>query len=534
MVCVMKRTSIVLALVLAACSEERAQLELLERQVAETEAQVTSLRAQKQTAEARRKTLQAALPVAESEQALARKQEALTRAAHARLLASLKPRQGLDSETENALRGFELTTAGKDLARVQELAARVIAEGVGCQQEAEGDEGGEGECVSSPVTDECENVPETTALSPKWTCHNVLKHGKDVPPSAFCTADVEYPGDFSGAVDGLPTTRTLIRTAVVIDGRALVADYPPPNFDLFNPPNTDARNICAAATARNECSHACDVQFDRWVDPCRESYDSQEMGCECGDGAGDEGGDEPEEDPAVAAARQQAEAAAERAAEAEKEAEEARQELAFTECNSNCEPPRPEGGEQEQPNPTLAASVEEEVALLEETAPGVYLTEVNRLYHNDDGKVVDIVTLTRVLSDPWLSQGVREMADEESDDDLPVLQALALVAEVEDQRHEKLKGRIQVGGGEHHSTDLQDAWGIIKHPTHGRVFVAVLANGAGLEGYVLDKLNAGGGVTGLDSAVFCAEPKLFPPGHSEAFAAACAKSTPVVADGGTP
>jgi hypothetical protein len=268
-----------------------------------------------------------------------------------------------------------------------------------------------GPCDAQPFEDACTNVDKNTTLSLHWECQSIQKAAGSVPNTVFCTAEAEYPasqGSFasSASEQGLDTFRNLVRVAYLYEGRIHVADYPEPSVEQYSPTNVEGLARCTEMTQENSCRHDCDVNFDRYQDPC--ACDTGDFDQDCrGDGPTDES-DEPAN---VREAREEAAAAERRAEEARAEEERADKEVRYQECLSNCSPNTPDGSDkgyedeaakEANPPPPEPDRIEITTKLESQPAPGVFLVQYDRNYYKGQ-TWLDVTTSTAVLEDETLT-----------------------------------------------------------------------------------------------------------------------------------
>lgn len=285
-------------------------------------------------------------------------------------------------EMNAAREGFQLAEAArqKDKKAVEVLAERVLADERPCAAKADGEGDGEGDCGPcnvAPYEDACTDVEKNTSSSPEWNCTSLAAVGEGLPAAAFCTSAIEHPAPGVGvestyAEQSLPTELQVVRVAFVHQGRLYVSDYPKPNPELYNPPNVEPLVACTATTARNSCIHDCEVQYNRYEDPCACQPDSYEHEHDDSEETEDEESDEP---PEVRQARQAAAEAEAEAQAASERAQEAQQEVAYQECLAACEPSEAEdeSAEADPEAPPDPVSTQVKMSLEAAPAPGIFV-----------------------------------------------------------------------------------------------------------------------------------------------------------------
>ncbi|NMO15616.1 hypothetical protein HPC49_02945 [Pyxidicoccus fallax] len=387
-------------------AEAKAHRESLEQERTKLTGQIAETRAQADAANsAYHRTLAAGAYLAEAEG------------------SELKPDDVMQANLKAARSGFllEEATRKKDSKELLALATGLLDSERPCvevkkeeapeqQAEAQAEEPEEssdcGPCEAKPYEDVCEGVPARLSLWPAWTCESVASTADTLPAAAFCTASFEYPeptsaGSSTYAQDDLPTTQEVVRIVYEYQGHLYASDFPSPTDELYHPPNTTGLATCAAETEKNSCLHQCDVQFDRYEDPCAcdptPDHHDDEGGCGCGDGEEDE----PDETPEVREARLAAEAAEAAVEEAKREAELAAKELEFQQCRAACEPEQPEEpattDEDGNPLPPTPAAVSRRAWLEASPAPGHFVVTVQTRKLSDDDKELESSLTTYVL-----------------------------------------------------------------------------------------------------------------------------------------
>jgi hypothetical protein len=322
----------------------------------------------------------------------------------------------LDDAMRAARSGFQLEEAArkKDTGAITELASGLLESERPCvetkKEDSEESAAAEGEscgpCEVAPYEDACVGIPERLTEWPDWTCDAVTRSGEKQPPAVFCRATFEHlePGQGEPspyAKDDLSTDVAVVRIAFEHEGHLYASDWPEPAADLYHPRNSTGRAQCAATTQQNSCVHQCDVQFNRYEDPCvcQSEHNPYEY----------EGGEEVENDESAAGSepyevRQAREAAARAEAEAEearKRAEEAAQEVSYRECLAACEPevpePPPTKDEDGNPLPPPAVHVKQAARLEASPAPGVFVVAVETRKLSAEGKELEVSTSSLVL-----------------------------------------------------------------------------------------------------------------------------------------
>lgn len=319
----------------------------------------------------------------------------------------------LDAAMRAARSGFELEESArkKDTGAIATLATGLLESERPCveakkEEQAQAAEEGDscGPCEAAPYEDACVGIPERLSGWPEWACDAVTQSGSKQPPAVFCRATFEHlepaqsePSPY--AQDSLSTDVAVVRIAFEHEGHLYASDWPEPAADLYHPRNSTGRAQCAATTEQNSCVHQCDVQFNRYEDPCacRREGDYYE---------GDEGGEDDEseardESYEVREARRAAARAEAEAAEAQKRAEEAAQELSYRECLAACEPSVPESpptrDEEGNPLPPPAVHVKQVARLEASPAPGVFVVTVETRKLSAEGKELEMSSSTKVL-----------------------------------------------------------------------------------------------------------------------------------------
>ncbi len=346
-----------------------------------------------------------------------------TLAAASYLAAMGGTRLVLDSDMEEARKGFLLEEASrqKDAEAIVAMAQEALdAERACVPKESEEQAGEEASTCSVPAYDDvCAGVEPSLTHEAEWKCESVASAAEGLPALAFCKTTYPHQAP-AGSVQSpysvweLPTERAVVRTTFVHAGVLYASDYPAPDVDLYSPPNAGPLAECQATNAHSECIHQCEVQHGKYVDPCAQSqedyypHDYEEHG--------HDDSDAPEESPEVAQARREAEEAAAEVAAAQARAEEAEKELQYQQCLAACEPtPEPEATAEAPPEGTNGEAATPapppppkpthatEVARLEATpAPGVLVVTVDTRQHAEDEKVLDEYASILVLKDPGL------------------------------------------------------------------------------------------------------------------------------------
>ena len=256
------------------------------------------------------------------------------------------------------------------------LAAAIVQRQLPCiDPEADTEEGPDGpDCSPPPVDDACEGVSQRSTQSFVWDCKDIVTTGK-APATAVCVSSAELDQSFYPL--SAPTAHLqgdVVRLAFEKGGRLLVADWPPPNLDLYSPSNWSELASCEEENGHLQCVRSCDERHGR-LGGC------DDWGGEGGDGEGE--GTETES--------YELQAAREAAAREEREAAEARDELSYQECLAACS-----SGEEGDPE----AEPSNAVVYLEyrrSPAPGLFQFDVELA--EEDGGVPDH---TLLLSFPAL------------------------------------------------------------------------------------------------------------------------------------
>lgn len=405
-------------------------------------------------------------------------------------------------EMNAAREGFQWAEAArqKDKKAVEGLAERVLANERPCaataDSEGEGEgEGGCGPCEVEPYEDACKGVDPNTTSSPDWSCASLTAAGEGLPPAAFCTSAIEHPApgpsvDSPYAEQSLPTQLQVVRVAFVHQGRFYVSDYPKPDPSLYNPPNVEPLVTCTATTTRNSCIHDCEVQYNRYQDPCACQSDSYEH--EHDDS--EETEDDEREEPAEVRQARQAAAQAEAEAQAARErAEEAQQEVAYQECLASCEPV--ENGDDptdtEADAPPDPVSTQVTASLEAAPAPGIFVVSRVVRAMGPAGQVLSEEQSTLVLKHVALAKVWEKLTPSTSE----LLGALERVIELEEVVREGQKPSLKPLPGRSEPT--------LVGLSAGRVVALSFSSAPGTEP-----------VTKLESGTACqamrAEPKRFP------------------------
>lgn len=249
------------------------------------------------------------------------------------------------------------------------LAAAIVQRQLPCIDETaqQNEEDERSDCEPPPLDDACEGVSETLTQSFSWRCQQLPAKGK-VPATALCFSKAElassdYPLE-------TPTTHIeadVVRMAYEKNGRLIVADWPPPAHELYEPANWSELATCQSENENAQCVRSCDTRWGK-VGGCGDwGYDGYE-------GQQGEGDDENPEPYELRAAREAAE-------RAEREAQEARDELAYQECIAQCGSPESEEEEIKQISLEYKSS----------PAPGLYQLAVKG--QSDEGKATESTTL---------------------------------------------------------------------------------------------------------------------------------------------
>lgn len=404
--------AVVALLVLSACGGAKQEREKKEQEAAAAEKKLPDARTFLEGLEREKKLL-----AAKRDEANARRAE--VRGLYHRTLAGaayLASEQGqdlpLDADMIAARDGFLLEEAArkKDRKALQELAATALDDLRPCVVSNESPETEEGcpPCEVAPFEDACISVERYRVPPPDWNCQTLARMGEGLPPAAFCTYSLRHsaPGadvDSPYAERDLSTQLQVVRVAFAHKGRLHVSDYPAPEPILYNPPNVEPLVACEAETDRNQCIHDCEVQFDRYDDPCACSEPEPDAWSEPTDYEAEGDEEEPEE---VRQAREAAEAAQAEVEEAQARALEAEREFQYQQCLSVCDPeevddpeaPSEEGGEKAP----VPASTQVIASLQATPAPGIFVVsrQLNVLGENE--QVLEKELQTLVLRHPAL------------------------------------------------------------------------------------------------------------------------------------
>jgi hypothetical protein len=412
-------------------------------------------------------------------------------------------------EMNAAREGFQLAEAArqKNKKAVEGLAERVLADERPCvaneDEEGEG-EGGCGPCDVAPYEDACTGVEKNTTSSPDWSCASLTATGEGLPPAAFCTSAIEHPAPGTGAdspyaEQNLPTELQVVRVAFVHQGRLYVSDYPKPDPSLYNPPNVEPLVACTATTTRNSCIHDCEVQFNRYEDPCacREYFEPEHDDSE-------ETEDDESDEPAEVRQARQAAAEAEAEAQAARErAEEAQQEVSYQQCLASCEPSDEEETAEADPEaPPDPVSTTVTASLEAAPAPGIFVVSRRVRALGPAQQVLKEEKSTVVLRHPALVTVWKKLAPPPSE----LLGSLEPVGELEEVVSEGEKPSLKPLPGK-------------SEPT------LVGLKGGKVVAYAFTAAQDSEPVKELDAAAVCpalrAEPKRFP----EAYLKACPEPT---------
>ena len=404
--------------VLALCACRNPELEKKAQEAAAVEKQLAEAKAAREGLERERARLSQQLAEVRARTDATRRAYHHTLAAASYLAAvegsELRPSVLLHADMSAARSGFllEEATRDKDSAALHALATGLLDSERPCvetkkEEASEAQAGSEahaesecGPCEAEPYEDACVGVPEHLSQWPAWTCDTLTASGNGLPTAAFCRATFEYPkatssGSSEHAMDGLPTSQEVVRVVFEHGGRLYASDFPDSSDELYHPPNSTGLAECAASTEQRSCAHQCDLQFDRYEDPCAcnpsgmDASDAYDPESEFG-----EDGEEPEESYEVRQARLAAEAAEAEAARAQREAEEAAQELKYQECIAACVPEQSattEGDSSERDRVVRTTRLEVS------PAPGVFVVTVDTRIVGVDGKDIRRTSATSVL-----------------------------------------------------------------------------------------------------------------------------------------
>lgn len=273
--------------------------------------------------------------------------------------------------------------------KLGELAAAIVQRQLPCADpDAEPENEADGpDCSPAPVADSCEGVDARTTQSLSWKCQAIVPTHQG-PAAAVCVANAELAESlYPLSAPALHVEGDVVRLAFEKNGRLVVADWPPPDLELYRPQNWAELATCEAENSHAQCVRTCDERHGRLAG-----------GCDDWGGDGDEGGDS-EEDTEPYELR----AAREAAARAEAEAAQARDELAYQECLAGCET-----GEDAEPEAVSRVSLQYKRS----PAPGLFQFDV-ALAEEDGG----VPAHTVVISFPALHEALAGTAAPPGDDD---------------------------------------------------------------------------------------------------------------------
>ena len=217
-------------------------------------------------------------------------------------------------------------------------------------------------CAVPELVNPCDGVEARNTQEFKWGCEAIVGAGKG-PATAVCVASAQL--DDSAYPISTPTVHLqadVLRLAFEKKGRLVVADWPPPSYDLYRPSNWSELASCAKEFDNLSCVRECDTVHGRLTSGCNDWED----------GSGPDGSSETEEDPEPYDLRAARVAAANAAAEAER----ARDELSYQECLATCG-----GGAEPEPAPIARL----ELTYSRSPAPGLFQFDVK--VEDEDGGV---------------------------------------------------------------------------------------------------------------------------------------------------
>lgn len=274
--------------------------------------------------------------------------------------------------------------------KLGELAAAIVQRQLPCADpDAEQEDEATGpDCSPAPLADSCEGVDARTTQSLNWKCQAIVPTEKG-PAAAVCVANAELAESlYPLSAPALHVEGDVVRVAFEKSGRLVVADWPPPDLELYRPQNWAELATCEAENSHAQCVRTCDERHGRLAG-----------GCDDWGGDGDEGGGDGEEDTEPYELR----AAREVAARAEADAAQARDELAYQECLAGCET-----SEDAEPEPVSRVSLQYKRS----PAPGLFQFDVT-LAEEDGG----VPAHTVVISFPALHEALAGTAAPPGDDD---------------------------------------------------------------------------------------------------------------------
>ncbi|MFZ5442210.1 MAG: hypothetical protein ACOZQL_19535 [Myxococcota bacterium] len=349
----------------------------------DVEAELAATRSRLATLETKRKEL-----LAESKRLLVERKTHAQQADEAELARNQVLAAGLvlggQPVPDGVLLDDALRSKRGDLGR---LAATIVQRQLPCGSDTPADEPQEGSpCEPPPLEDACEGVEPRIVQPLSWTCAETVASPGLATVAVCKSAGAWTASTLPLAVPGERVDADVVRLAFEHHGRLVVADWPPPDLELYRPRNASELDACEATNSQEQCLRTCDERFGRLSG--------------CGDGWGDSPmGEEDEENEEPYELRQAREAAA----LAEAQAAEARNELEYQECRAPCEVEATEEG---------GALSSVSLTLRKERFPGLFFFDVTIDGHDDAG----VSTRQLVLSFDELLEAKRDALELPAED----------------------------------------------------------------------------------------------------------------------
>lgn len=371
----------------------------------DVEAELAATRSRLATLETKRKEL-----LAESKRLLVERKTHAQQADEAELARNQVLAAGLvlggQPIPDGVLLDDALRSKRGDLGR---LAATIVQRQLPCGSDTPAEDPQEGNpCEPPPLEDACVGVEPRIVQPFSWTCAETVA-SPGLATVAVCKGAGSWPANtLPLAVFGERVDADVVRLAFEHRGRLVVADWPPPDLELYRPRNASELDACEATNSQEQCLRTCDERFGRLSS--------------CGDGWGDSPmGEDDEENEEPYELKQAREAAA----LAEAQAAEARNELEYQECRAPCEV--------EATEEDAMSSVS--LTLRKERFPGLFFFDVSIDGHDDAG----VSTRQLVLSFDELLEAKRDELELPEED---LVRGLSVVFDT--PRLEKLESKDEV------------------------------------------------------------------------------------------